>query len=65
MIKLNKNKTSIITGSAGRFGKIISNKLAELGYNLILIDNNFTGKKNAGLLKKKYGTKGFDRFLRI
>lgn len=57
MIKINKNKTSIVTGSAGRFGKIISNKLAELGYNLILIDKNLTGKKNADLLKKKYGTK--------
>ena len=57
MSKIFKNNTSIITGSAGRFGKIISNKLAELGSDLILLDNNFLGKKNADLLKKKYKIK--------
>ena len=57
MNKIFKNNTSIITGSAGRFGKIISNKLAELGSDLILLDNNILGKRNADFLKKKYGIK--------
>jgi NAD(P)-dependent dehydrogenase (short-subunit alcohol dehydrogenase family) len=57
MNKIFKNNTSIITGSAGRFGKIISNKLADLGSDLILIDNNILGKRNADLLKKKYGVR--------
>lgn len=49
-----RNNNSIITGSAGRFGKIISNKLAQLGSNLILVDKNPSGNKDVIKLKKKY-----------
>lgn len=54
MNKIFKKHTTVITGSAGRFGKIISYNLAALGSDLILIDKNFLGEKNAKSIKKKY-----------
>lgn len=52
------NKTTILTGSAGRLGSQFANILAEAGANLILIDIN--EKQNvllANSLKKKFHTK--------
>ena len=52
-----KNKVSVITGASGNLGSVICETLAELGSDLILIDNNST-KKNlrnfSNKLKKKY-----------
>jgi NAD(P)-dependent dehydrogenase (short-subunit alcohol dehydrogenase family) len=55
--KIFKKNLSIVTGSAGRFGKIISNNLASLGSDLILIDKNIKGEKYSLFLEKKYKIK--------
>ena len=45
-----KNKTIVLTGSAGRVGSRFSEILSKAGANLILIDNDI--KKNEKLFKK-------------
>lgn len=41
-----KSKTALITGAAGRLGKIITMTLAELGANLILVDRPGSGMES-------------------
>jgi len=53
-----KNKTAVLTGSAGRLGNEFANTLCEAGANVILVDiDSKNNKKLEQTLKKKFNTK--------
>ncbi|MCG9875836.1 MAG: SDR family oxidoreductase [Leptospiraceae bacterium] len=52
-----KGRNAIVTGAAGHLGKVISETLAELGANLILIDRENSSLEKLSLDLKNYNVK--------
>ena len=53
-----KNKTAVLTGSAGRLGNEFAHTLCEAGANVILVDiDSKKNKKLEHILKKKFDNK--------
>ena len=61
-----KNKTILVTGGAGFIGSHLCEKLVELGYKVISLDNYFTGKVEnhvKGVAYREGHTKDIEKYI--